>query len=116
MTYRKRLRLCRYPGCKHLTMAGYCELHAKSTKYHTSPAARESKKFLNSAAWLNLRDLKISMHPWCEECAKSKPISVPAHEVDHVLPRHTHPSLKLDINNLQSLCKECHGKKTRKGL
>lgn len=111
----KRERLCNYPGCKCLTLGRHCEKHTRSTRYHTSPAARESKRFLNSAAWLKLRDYKLSETPWCEQCAKTKPISVPAMEVDHIKPRHSHPSLKLVFENLQSLCKECHGIKTRRG-
>lgn len=112
---RSKTRLCTYPGCKNLTLSSRCEAHTKTTRYHTSPNAKESKRFLNSAAWIKLRDFKLMQTPWCEECAKNKPVSVPATDVDHILPRHTHPSLKLAFSNLQSLCKECHGAKTRRG-
>lgn len=110
----KRERLCTYPGCKNLTTSGRCQVHARSTRYHTSPAAKESKQFLNSAAWLKLRVFKLSQTPWCEECEKHGKTK-PATDVDHILPRHTHPQLKLSFPNLQSLCKECHGAKTRRG-
>jgi len=32
--------------------------------------------------------------------------------VDHVLPKSIHPELKLDPNNLQTLCPNCHARKT----
>jgi 5-methylcytosine-specific restriction protein A len=112
---RQRERLCNFPGCRFLTLGRYCDLHARSTRYHTSPAAKESKRFLNSAAWLKLRALKLLQTPWCEECAKTKPSSVPATQVDHILPRHSHPELRLVYSNLQSLCDQCHGEKTRRG-
>jgi 5-methylcytosine-specific restriction protein A len=90
-------------------------MHTRATSYHTSPTAKASKQFLNSSVWLKLRDYKLSLVPWCELCAKVKPISVPATQVDHIQPRHTHPHLKLDLGNLQSICDECHGAKTRRG-
>jgi 5-methylcytosine-specific restriction enzyme A len=116
MTTRKREKLCSFPGCKVLTTSRHCELHTRSTSYHTSPDARASKQFLNSTAWLRLRSLKLSITPWCEECEREGvTISVPASQVDHVKPRATHPELKLMLTNLQSLCDACHGKKTRRG-
>jgi 5-methylcytosine-specific restriction endonuclease McrA len=56
------------------------------------------------------------MTPWCEECERNGiPISRPAIDVDHIQPREKRPELSLTLSNLQSLCKECHGKKTRRG-
>jgi 5-methylcytosine-specific restriction protein A len=112
----KRENLCSFPGCKVLTTSRHCPIHTRSTSYYTSPDARASKQFLNSTAWLRLRALKLSITPWCEECAKTKPISVGAIDVDHIIPRHVRRDLALDLKNLQSLCKECHGRKTRLGL
>ncbi len=33
-------------------------------------------------------------------------------EVDHILPIHKHPELKLDPQNMQCLCPNCHRRKT----
>ena len=113
---RKRERICCYPGCKVLTTSRHCPLHTRSTSYHTSPDARASKQFLNSAAWLALRKVKLSMTPWCEECERNGvAISVGATQVDHIQPRDKRPDLKLTLSNLQSLCDQCHGRKTRMG-
>ena len=112
----KREKLCAFPGCRVLTDSRFCPTHVRSTSYHTSPSARESKQFLNSAVWLKLRALKLSMTPWCEECDRNGvKISVPASQVDHIEPRDKRPDLKLTLSNLQSLCDGCHGKKTRRG-
>lgn len=112
----KRERICTFPGCRNLTTTGRCPAHTRTTRYHTSPDARVAKQFLNSAAWLKLRALKLSITPWCEECERrGVPISKPATQVDHIKPRHSHPELRLTQSNLQSLCDECHGEKTRRG-
>lgn len=37
-------------------------------------------------------------------------------EIDHILPRKKFPELKLDINNIQTLCEECHKLKTKEDI
>jgi 5-methylcytosine-specific restriction enzyme A len=75
----------------------------------------ELNRFLRSAAWLKLRDVKLAETPWCEYCQENGREFVPAIDVDHVLPRHSHPELKLTKSNLKSACKSCHAKKTARG-
>lgn len=76
----------------------------------------ESHRFLHSAAWLALRTIKLAETPWCEYCAEAGLGEfVPAVDVDHYKPRHSNPHLKLDIKNLKSSCKRCHGIKTAQG-
>ncbi len=112
---KQRERLCTFPGCRRLTLTRHCEEHTRTCRLYQSDYDRESKRFLNSVAWRNLSAYKLSQTPWCEQCALTEPISVPANQVDHILPRKTHPHLALEMSNLQSLCSECHGKKTRRG-
>ena len=109
---RQRQKLCAYPGCRAITLSRLCRDHAVAVYANSD---KESKRFLNSSAWLNLRTLQLSLVPWCEHCAKVSAVSVPAIDVDHVLPRKTHPQLALEIGNLESLCKRCHARKTRAG-
>ncbi|MDD4570646.1 MAG: HNH endonuclease signature motif containing protein [Tepidanaerobacteraceae bacterium] len=47
------------------------------------------------------------------ECLKAKRIT-PATVVDHIKPHKGDVKLFFDINNLQSLCKTCHDRKTAK--
>lgn len=68
-------------------------------------------KFYLSKQWRNLREYKISLNPLCEHCLKEDKL-VQAIDVDHIVDIKDNPYLALDINNLQSLCKSCHSKKT----
>lgn len=110
---RQRASLCGYVGCRTLTTTGRCPEHTRTIT--GGRQFRESKAFLNSAAWIRLRNRKLDDTPWCELCAKQHAQPVPATQVDHILPRHSHPSRKLDYDNLQSLCATCHGIKTARG-
>jgi 5-methylcytosine-specific restriction enzyme A len=95
------LKLCNYPGCKSvISSGGYCPEHRPEAK------PNPGKKFLDSSAWKKMRLAKITETPWCEVC------DGPATDVDHILPRHSHPELSLAWGNLQSLCRSCHSKKT----
>ncbi len=71
----------------------------------------------NNTAWRKLRDSYLKLHPLCENCLKEGKV-VPAEDVHHK----RSPFQKGEINwtllmepeNLQSLCKECHGKEHAK--
>lgn len=71
------------------------------------------KRLINSGSkWKKIRDAKIKLNPLCECCGEKL-----AEEVHHILPLEdysndpeTMESLAYDINNLQSLCRECHYK------
>lgn len=69
------------------------------------------ESFYNSPPWRKLRKEKINKNPLCEHCIKENKIT-PAEEVDHILTIINRPDLALHYNNLQSLCKKCHIKKT----
>lgn len=104
----KPWRLCNHSGCRKLTRERYCQDH----RY--VPPTRKRDKFLDTQAWRDLRAAFVEAHPYCQHCYPEQLVA--AEDVDHILPRRTHPELALDWNNLQSLCKTCHLDKTRKGL
>ena len=58
-----------------------------------------------------MRAAQLASHPWCVDCMKRNE-HVPATEVDHILPHNGDPVLFFDENNLQSLCKTDHSRKT----
>ena len=64
-----------------------------------------SHKAYRQAAWRKLRLIKLDNDPLCEKCGK------PAEEVDHKIPVANGGSM-YDYDNLQSMCKTCHSKKT----
>jgi len=59
------------------------------------------------AAWQRVRDFKANQDPLCEICDKQGRVR-PLDVVHHIKPIETHPQLRLDIDNLQSLCNEHH--------
>lgn len=63
----------------------------------------------NSTKWRKLRLSYLMLHPMCEECEKN-----PATDVHHIksfiVNGEIDWGLLLNENNLQSLCKDCHGK------
>lgn len=61
--------------------------------------------------WQKLRRAFLSVNPLCVACARGG-IDEPAIDVDHIVPHKGDDDLRLSWNNLQSLCKRCHGKKT----
>jgi len=62
--------------------------------------------------WRKLRAAKLSADPLCEHC-KPRGRIVPAVDVDHIREIHgRHDPGRLRWDNLQSLCKACHARKT----
>jgi 5-methylcytosine-specific restriction protein A len=61
--------------------------------------------------WNKVRAVKLVGNPLCEECLKAG-IVKQAEEVHHIKPVAEFPELRLAIDNLQSLCRVCHNKKT----
>jgi 5-methylcytosine-specific restriction enzyme A len=81
---------------------------------------RVQSKFYYTAIWRRRRLAYLMENPLCVACFK-KGTTTPAVDIDHIIPinplnawdfdgvKYGHP---LDGNNLQSLCKSCHAKKT----
>jgi hypothetical protein len=63
--------------------------------------------------WMKLRAQKLRANPQCEHDGCREP----AVTVHHVKPQATHPELRYDFGNLQSLCRNhsmlVHGKRPR---
>ncbi|MCW5777815.1 MAG: HNH endonuclease [Phycisphaeraceae bacterium] len=62
--------------------------------------------------WSRLAKLHRAREPLCRHCARAGR-AVPAALVDHIRPiRGPHDPGRLDPENLQSLCRACHARKT----
>jgi 5-methylcytosine-specific restriction endonuclease McrA len=59
--------------------------------------------------WTKLSKSKRIVDPLCEECERQGKVT-PATEVHHIKPIATHPELRLDWDNLMSICRDCHDK------
>lgn len=100
--------VCTYPGCRCIVDRGRCQRHAKENRSHRNG---KSDPFYSSHSWRKLRALKISADPCCEDCAKRGLVKA-ADEVHHVVARSVDASIAMDIDNLMSLCKTCHSRRT----
>lgn len=79
-----------------------------------SERRRERQKYYNTPAWKSLAKWYKMKYPLCEVCA-SKGITTPAQAVHHLdspfrdgLSEEEKWDKLLDLDNLQSICVECH--------
>lgn len=63
------------------------------------------------ARWRRTRKAKLAQQPLCEDCAE-RGEAMPATEVDHVDGLGPNGPRGHDLDNLRSLCKPCHSRKT----
>jgi 5-methylcytosine-specific restriction protein A len=106
-------RPCRISGCAELTRDrdGYCQGHRKAfrstqDRHRGSAASRGYDR-----TWRKLRLAFITEHPLCRLCAEAGLI-VAGQVVDHITPHRGVEALRLARDNLQTLCKPCHDRKT----
>jgi len=110
---------CKVSGCAGLTKGKYCDKHAhleerdkRARQAHYNKTARdtEAQSLYESPEWRTLRALHIKRNPLCEKCFERGRIT-PAVIVDHKVEIKDGGG-RLDADNLQSLCRACHNKKT----
>jgi 5-methylcytosine-specific restriction protein A len=89
----------------------YCEKHKKHKPINTN--TRSSCADGYDRRWQRLRAYKLRLNPLCETCLVNGIVTA-AEEVDHIKPVRDYPELRLVLDNLQSMCKSCHSRKTRK--
>ena len=106
-------RPCRFPGCPNLCESGvYCREHRQ---YSTDRVRGGADARGYNAEWRRARKTFLQKHPLCAECRKNGRLT-PATVVDHIIPHRGDRKLFWDENNWQSLCKDCHDRKTGSGL
>jgi 5-methylcytosine-specific restriction protein A len=81
----------------------------KTNKQYSNGSANN---FYSSSAWLKLRNYKRLLNPICESC-ESLGLIIPYHTIDHIKPI-SEGGEALSLDNLQTLCKQCHAIKTGK--
>jgi 5-methylcytosine-specific restriction endonuclease McrA len=85
-------------------------LQAPADAYRRLASRVEANRFYASTRWRNLREAYLSVFPLCEECHLNGRATA-AIDVHHKLERRDHPEHAFDWENLQALCKACHGRK-----
>lgn len=76
---------------------------------------KDRAKFYGSPEWKALRLLCIERdHKECQWCKKEGKVTLKEDvilEVDHIKELEFYPEFALDIDNLRTLCKDCHNKR-----
>ena len=103
----KPLRLCKHAKCTEWTSNSYCEKHM--------PVAIDNRESSTArgydTTWRKARKRYLQSNPLCVECERQGK-TVPANEVDHIIPHKSNYRLMWDEDNWQALCKQCHSRKT----
>ncbi|MBF2753923.1 MAG: HNH endonuclease [Gammaproteobacteria bacterium AqS3] len=73
---------------------------------------KEDRKFYGGVRWKKVRKLAIARDDHlCVICRKHGEVKA-GYEVDHIKPYQTNPELAYSLDNLQTLCHNCHTLKT----
>ena len=96
MAFRKRLK----------------QKYRNETKAFATKRKVDNQKFYNSSKWRKLRKAYVAENPLCVVCESRGFVSA-VQEVDHIVPIRLGGS-PFDWDNLQSLCKSCHSRKSAK--
>ena len=73
--------------------------------------AQKTNPLYSTYRWQKMRSHHRRHNPTCAECERSGILTL-ATDVDHIIPHKNNPELMWDTDNLQSLCKPCHNRKT----
>lgn len=98
-------------------MNGYCEAHRQERKRYARKRTKEENQAHNALydnTWRVVRKHFIAEHPLCKDCLDEGTVRA-AEEVHHIMKANEHPDLRLDANNLMSLCKAHHNLRTARG-
>lgn len=75
----------------------------------------ERANFYSSSEWKRLRQAVLERDhyecQWCKEEGKVVTVNDSILEVDHIKELEYYPELATNINNLRTLCKDCHNKR-----
>lgn len=95
----------------------YCEKHKgytnKQYNDYREKYEKEYVSFYKSTAWVKKRKQALRRDEYlCRRCKDEFGLITIATLVDHIVPSKVEWELRLDIDNLQAMCDECHAIKT----
>jgi len=115
----KKLKPCKIPGCVNLTRNTYCNIHLENRERYKKETNRiyqllrtdiAETAFYHSSAWKRARKTTLQRdYGLCQECLKHNRITF-AQLVHHVIPVKERWDLRLEQDNLTSLCESCHNR------
>ena len=107
------LRPCSAPGCPALVPSGRCPQHQRQHYRRDTQQRGTARERGYSRAWQQARLIWLAAHPLCADpFGTHGPILVTASVVDHIVPHRGDAATFWRHDNLQSLCKACHDRKT----
>jgi 5-methylcytosine-specific restriction protein A len=116
---------CKHPGCATLVNGNaYCDKHKRPEnemvkiyrqRYDATRKYDPASLFRSSRKWQNVRRVKLSMNPICEDpCGDHarRGVTSTAKQVHHIvgLMECANDSRAYDLSNLMSVCWKCHAK------
>lgn len=112
---KETLRPCKEFGCGNLTKKSYCKMHEKNAQETTRNYNRYKRNpiinaFYKSPEWRRVRLVALDRdNHLCKRC-KSNGQLVKAEVVHHVIEIRDDWSLRLQLDNLESICHSCHNR------
>ena len=101
-------RVCSRPGCANLITGrgSLCVEHERQAhRQREARRIRPQRSPYDDPRWRKFRKDYLKDYPFCVDCGRA------ASHVDHIIPIKDGGAF-LDRNNVQSLCRSHHGKKT----
>lgn len=102
----KLLKCCSKQGCRNLCEGRFCDDHEQQTNYRERGNFRERGY---TSRWDKVRLAKVKKNPLCEPCLE-RGIVQATEIVHHIIAVVDRPDLIFNMDNLQSVCRACHGK------
>lgn len=100
-------RIC--PRCRALATDMSAHVQEAHGGYQSTPRPSAARRGYDKT-WRRIRAAKLARDPWCEDPYRLHDGLVLAREVDHIIPRARGGTN--EDENLQSLCRTCHQRKT----
>jgi len=92
------------------------EQERRRKAYEANESRAADRRFYSSTRWVAFRAYAMSLpeNVLCRAC-KERGMIVPSNQLDHIKPRKEYPELAFCLENVQGLCRRCHGAKTSRG-
>lgn len=111
----KALKPCGEIGCNNLTRKTYCKNHEKNAqettrKYNQYKRDPKVNSFYRSTKWQKARAVALARdNGLCQRCLKQSRVRQ-AQMVHHIVEVKDDWELRYNLDNLESLCHECHNR------
>jgi 5-methylcytosine-specific restriction enzyme A len=107
---------CGYPGCPRTTRQRYCDEHLPAARRFYDARRGTTKERGYDSDWERVAEQRRHLDcGLCQHCIRDGLVTA-SNLVDHIVPIHVRPDWRLEIDNTQVLCTDCHTRKTSKDM